>query len=186
MFKAYCYLMRFLCILTATLLISVTIWAQANPDEKFTDNASTTFAILAGQARYGFGNKEMCEGFINKSHLTRKNGGDAAGIWWGIWEGQNATVRLAIFAGFPDVLDKTKTHFWVRFDAPTEMPIPQALLSHLLGKARETKVSVGDTLNIELPFEHMPNGCIEDYTLTIRMTSGALINTLVEDYCPVK
>lgn len=161
--------------------------AQGGSDEKFTENAGPAFAAFAVQARAGyFGQKEICQNLVNQYHLSRKNGGESVDGWWGLWQGGNTTGQIATYAGFPDVMNKAKNHFWVRFDVPTETPMPQALLSHLLGKARETAVTGGDMLEIRLPYEQVLGGCMESYTLTVRITTGALVSNAVEDYCPAK
>lgn len=99
--------------------------------------------MLADQAHYGFfGDKSAFENLVKKHHLIRKEGGEVLGGWWSLWEGENATGHVTTYAAFPDLIDKKRDHFWVRFDLPTETPMPQALLSHLLGKARETTVVI--------------------------------------------
>lgn len=123
---------------------------------------------------------------MKKSHLTKNSGGELLGSWWAMWEGENTSGHVTTYAAFPDMMDKKQNHFWVRFDPPSETPMPQALLSYLLGKARETAVSSGDTLELKLPFEPVLAGCTESYTLRIRMTTGALVSNTVEDFCPVK
>jgi hypothetical protein len=179
--------MRQLLLTGAVLLVSVTVVpAQGSSDEKFTEDASSTFALLASQAGVGFfGDKSAFESFVKKSHLSKKDGGEDFGVWWAIWEGENTSGHVTTYAAFPDI-GKKQNHFWVRFDLPTETPMPQALLSHLLGKARETAVSSGDTLELKLPFESVLGGCTESYTLRIRMTTGALVSNTVEDFCPLK
>jgi hypothetical protein len=160
--------------------------AQANSSAQFIQNASSTFEMFAGQARLGFfGDKSIFETLVKKASLSKKDGNELLGTWWSIWEGENPTGHITAYAAFPD-LDKKRNHFWVRFDIPTEIPMAQALLSHLLGKARETAVSSGDTVDIRLPVESILGGCTETYTLRIRMTSGALVSNVAEYYCPLK
>lgn len=170
------------------LLVCATVaLGQGTPSEKFTEDASTTFAILAGQARFGFfGDKSVFENFVKKSNLSRTGGDELPGGWWSIWEGENTSGHITAYAAYPDLMDKKRSHFWARFDTATETPMPQALLSHLLGKATESAVSSGDTLDLKLPAELILGKCTEIYTLRIRMTSGALLSNTVACYCPVR
>lgn len=156
--------------------------------------------MLAGQASLGFfGNKSIFESTVKKFHLTKNDGnepsGDTGGTWWAIWEGKNTSGHVMVYGGIPDPMDRKQNRFWVRFDFGNDetgrdrdagTPMPQALLSHLLGKARETAVSSGDTLEVKLPLQSVLGGCTESHTLRIRMTTGALVSNTVEDSCPVK
>jgi len=196
--------MRRLLLTGAVLLVNVTVvLAQGSSGEKFTEDASLTFETLAGQARLGFfGIRSVFEDTVKKSHLTKTKGDQISGTpkgafdqWWATWEGQNASGHVIAYAGVPNILDRKRNLFWVRFDFGYDetgrerdagTPMPEALLSHLLGKARETAVSSGDTLTLKLPFESVLGGCTESYTLRIRMTTGALVSNTVEDDCPVK
>ena len=186
MLKLTAIQMRRLLVTGAALLVWVTlVLAQGNADEKFSADASSTFAILADQARVGFfGVQSVFENFVKKSHLLKTDGDELLGGSWSIWEGGNASGHITAYAAFPDPVDKKQNHFWVRFDVPAETPMPQALLSHLLAKAQETAVSSGDTLNLRLPSESIGR-CTETYTLRIRITSGALVSNTVESSCPV-
>ena len=162
-------------------------FSQGGAIDKFSDDASATFAILADQAGIGFfGDRAVFETIVKNSHLSRTNGDDKFGLSWSKWEGQNSSGHVTVYASFPSLQDKKQNRFWVRFDSPLETPMPQALLSHLLGKARETAVSSGDTLEVKLPLEFRLGGCAETYTLRIRLTNGSLVSTSVEDSCPVK
>ena len=161
--------------------------AQGVSGDAFAADASFTFSIFASHAHYGFlGGKSAFESLVRKDHLTRKDGGEHLGAWWSLWEGNNATGRVTVYGAFPDLTDMTRDHFFVRFEPPAETPMPQALLSHLLEKAKETTVSGGDTLDLNLPSESFLGGCTERFTLRIRLTTGALVSNTVEDFCPIK
>jgi len=118
----------------AALLVSETLIAQGSTDEAFTRDASSAFAEFANQAKYGsFHSKSVVESFVKHSHLTKKDGNETLG-WWGIWEGQNSSGKLTLFATIPDPMNNQQNHVWIRFDPPTESPLAPAVLAHLLGK----------------------------------------------------
>jgi hypothetical protein len=175
---------RLLLTITILLVCKGTVSAQGSDEEKLSEDASSTFAMLAGQARFSFFGELGFESLVKKSHLSKKNGGELSGGWWAIWEAGNTSGHVTVYGAFEP--NKKRNHFGVRYDVPTEIPMPQAMLAHLLDRSREIAVSSGDTVELKLPPESVAGGCTESYTLRIRMTTGALVNNLVEDYCAVQ
>jgi hypothetical protein len=174
---------RLLLTITILLVCKETVSAQGSGEDKFSEDASSTFGMLAGQARHSFFGELGFESFVKNSHLSKKNGGELSGGSWATWEAGNSSGHVTVYGAFEP--NKKQNHFWVRYDVPTEIPMPQAMLAHLLGRSREIAVFSGDTVELKLPAESVAGGCTESYTLRIRMTTGALVSNVVEDYCTV-
>jgi len=121
-------------------------------------------------------------------HLSKTSGDDKGvfGNWWATYEGQNSTGSVSAFASFPDLLDKKINRFWARYEVATETPMPEAMLAHLLKLASETKISGGDSIEIELPFRAIFGGCFEQRTIRVRLTTGALVTNTSSVTCPVR
>ncbi|MBV8068324.1 MAG: hypothetical protein JO270_00365, partial [Acidobacteriaceae bacterium] len=133
--------MKILTALTIALAAAAVAQAQS-ADGKLPSNASSIFAELSGQLRFGFlAQKILLEVWVNKDHLIRKEGATLAdGSWWGLWTGENSTGTVTAYAAVPDPINKARNHFWARFDEPAEVPMPAAILSHLLATAKQTKI----------------------------------------------
>lgn len=163
--------------------LSVSVGAQ-EPTTQL-DN-SAMFDRLAGQTKIGFlGDRSVIENMMRSAHLSKIEGGELMGTFWGHWRGENQSGRLDAYAALPELLNPKNSYFWVSFDAPSEQQIPPAMLSHLLAKAQATNISGGDTIDIELPFVTQLGGCVTNYKLTARIT-GALVSTTVFSRCPIR
>jgi hypothetical protein len=75
-----------------------------------------------------------------------------------------------------------QNELFLRYEPTTEQPMPQSLLTHLLGKAEETHIYSGDSVQIRLPFEHVA-GCMKQYRLEVRLTTGALVENVLDMTC---
>jgi hypothetical protein len=179
-------LRRCLSSLALLLLGGSVVVARGGSRQGFTGNASAAFEILSGQASVSYlGKLEFFEAIVAKQGLSRKDGGNVFGQSWARWEAENQTGRVVAFAAFPETPDKKNDRFWVSYEPAEEQPMPQAVLSHLLGKADETLISSGNTFEVKFSAHDSISKCLHTNTLRIRMTTGALVLNTVEYYCPV-
>jgi hypothetical protein len=171
----------------ATLCVnSAPVMAQAKPPSKAMGDASFVFGKLANGAIVGFfGQMSIFEGIAKEQGLSKQVVGNPNDATFATWEGQSSSGRVFASAAFPWLFDKTMNRLQVLYQPPTEMPMPESVLSHLLAKGERTKIDSGDTIEITLPME-MAVGCRVTRMITLRMTTGALVYNSMEVFCPVK
>lgn len=183
------------CVLSLLLVGSDTSFAQQQkqqPASTFTEDASELFETLSGNgvstmyfALLRDGNFDK---IVSNLHLTERTLYDpkVLGTIGGVWSAQNTSGYVGIKLSAPELFNKSSDYAQVVFQPPAEEIIPSALLSHLLAKAESTEIKGANKLDINLPYEHTSSrNCTWQRTLTIRLTSGALVANTVETRCDV-
>lgn len=108
--------------------------------------------------------------------------------WAAAWARNNGTGSVSLEIWSPALESTTYDHAVVTYNPATEESIPEAVLSHLLAKAQRTKLTSGDTLDVEFPEEVFEPGnrCSFNTTLRIRLGTGALVANRLSTVCKRK
>jgi hypothetical protein len=173
-------------VLILALLVSISLTAQSKV--AFTGDANELFSTLISGMKTGIYFAFFNKGLFDKgpvASMTQTSHWDPKlGSAGGVWEAQNASGYVSLRIWSPDMMDKTRDHALVVYQPATERPIPEALLAHLLTKAESTKISSGNTIELEFPAESVAKvPCTSFTTLTVRLDTGALVANSVRTLC---